>query len=41
MKSLLLLSMPSPLMGTVMVLTAIIVIYSVAKAIMRYLDKKK
>lgn len=41
MKFLFLLSMPGPVMGTVLVLSIVVLVYSVAKAIMRYLDKKK
>lgn len=37
----LLVSMPGPVAGTIIVLTLVVVIYSVAKAIMRYLEDKK
>lgn len=41
MKLLLLLAVPGTFMWGVLVLTGIVVLYSVAKAIMRYLDKNK
>jgi len=41
MKMLLLLSMPDPLMFGVLVLTSVVVLYSVAKALMRYMDKNR
>lgn len=41
MKSLLFLSMPDPLMFGVLVLTSVVILYSVAKGIMRYMDKNR
>jgi hypothetical protein len=41
MKPLLLLAIPGTLLTGVLILTGIVVLYSVAKAIMRYLDKNK
>lgn len=41
MKTVFLISMPGPIWGSVLVLTLIVLIYSVSKAVMRYLDKNK
>ncbi len=37
----LLLDMPGPVWGTAMLLTAVVIIYSIAKALMRYNDNHK
>lgn len=37
----LLISMPEPLMFGALVLTSVVILYSVAKGIMRYMDKNK
>lgn len=41
MKSVFLFAMPGPIFGAAMLLTLIVVIYSVTKMVMRYLDNKK
>jgi hypothetical protein len=41
MNSLPLLSMPGPIESGILIITAIVVIYSVAKAVMRYIDNHR